>query len=89
MTLLIDGGELIDLASMGGPADIKVIGYRETGFIVMTRGKAKATIDTTDMTIEEVSQALAVGIHQIEQQEAARGGNRAARRAAKAMARMH
>lgn len=62
----LDGYEVIDWAQYGVPADVEVRAY-DTGFITFHRGIAHATIDTNDMTREEVVRSIAVALWQIEE----------------------
>ncbi len=67
------------LSALPGHEDVEVRAW-PMGIITMHRGDAQATIDTTDMTREEVVRSLYVGLSQLDQQAAYPKANRAKRR---------
>ena len=78
--------EVLDWSEHGVPPDVEVRAW-PMGMITFHRGKDQATIDTTDMTREEVVRSIAVALAQLEQQAAYTGANRATRRKMEAKSR--
>ena len=79
-----DDYEVLDWTPQGFPADVEVRAW-PMGMITFHKGKAQATIDTTDMTRDEVVRSIPVALWQIEEQlqraSRGKGVNRHVRRA--------
>lgn len=75
--------QVLDFSTTEGfPPDVEVRAW-PMGIITMHRGEDQATIDTTDMTREEVVRSLYVGLSQLDEPKT--GPNRLQRRRAGAM----